>query len=184
MFNTENGTHADILPPAVNDEKNAARPYKSNFACAVTIDREADELYGFWRDFSNLPKFMENIEAVTGDGNGRSHWVVRAPNGTVEWDAELVEDRPGERLAWRSVEDADVDNAGTIEFRPGPEGRGTEVRALISFKAPMGGAGRAVAGMMQKDPHIQAKRDLRRFKQLMETGEVAASPHNQDPPAS
>jgi uncharacterized membrane protein len=184
MFDTENGTHADILPPAVKDEKNEARPYKSNFACVVTIDRKPDELYRFWRDFSNLPRVMENIASVTAGADGRSHWTVRAPGGVVEWDAELVEDQPGKRLAWRSVEGADVENAGLIEFRKGPQGRGTEVRALVSFKAPMGGAGRALAGLMQKDPHIQAKRDLRRFKQLMETGEIAVSPHNQDPPAS
>ncbi len=183
MYDTENGTHAEIMYPAVKDQKHKG-PYKSNFACTVTIDRPPEDLYAFWRDFSNLPRFMENIEAVRGNGNGHSHWVVKGPNGSLEWDSEIVEDEPGRRIVWRSVGDADVDNAGIIEFKPAPPGRGTEVRALISFKAPMGGPGRMVAGMMQKDPHIQAKRDLRRFKQLMEAGEIATSPHNQDPPAS
>jgi uncharacterized membrane protein len=183
MLQTENGTFADILPPAVKSEKHEG-PYGSNFVCAVTINAPAEQLYAFWRDFTNLPKFMENIESVTCANERHSHWVVTAPGGTAEWDSEITEDEPGRRISWASLPGASVDNAGTIEFRPATEGRGTEVRALISFKPPMGGAGRMVAGWMQKDPHIQAKRDLRRLKQLMETGEVAMSPANQDKPAS
>ena len=183
MYATENGTHAEILPPAVKKEKHEG-PYPSSFACAVTINRPADELYAFWRDFTNLPKVMENIERVTCADDRRSHWVVRGPRGHAEWDSEITEDEPGRRISWASLPDASVDNAGTIEFRPATEGRGTEVRALISFKPPMGGAGRMVAGWMQKDPHIQAKRDLRRLKQIMETGEIATSPANQGKPAS
>lgn len=183
MFETENGTHADILPPAVKKEKHEG-PYPSSFACAVTVNRSTEELYEFWRDFTNLPRFMENITSVTCADAQRSHWLVKGPTGEAEWDSLIVEDVPHRRISWASAEGASVDNAGTVEFKPGPEGRGTEVRALISFKPPMGGAGRMVAGWMQKDPHIQAKRDLRRFKQLMETGEVATSPHNQDAPAS
>lgn len=182
MYSTENGTRADILPPAVKKEKHEG-PYPSSFACAVTINRPAEELYAFWRDFTNLPKFMENIESVTCDDR-KSHWVVKGPTGTAEWDSEITEDEPGAKISWASLPDASVDNAGTIEFKPAPSGRGTEVRALISFKPPMGGAGRMVAGWMQKDPHIQAKRDLRRLKQMMEAGEIAASPANQDKPAS
>jgi uncharacterized membrane protein len=183
MYTTENGTSADILPPAVKKEKHEG-PYPASFACAVTINRPAEDLYAFWRDFTNLPRFMENIESVTCDDSRRSHWVVKSPTGTAEWDSQITEDEPGRRISWASLPDASVDNAGTIEFKPAPEGRGTEVRALISFAPPMGGAGRMVAGWMQKDPHIQAKRDLRRLKQIMETGEVATSPHNQDKPAS
>ncbi len=183
MFVTENGTSADILPPAVKDAKHEG-PYHSNFVCAVTINQPAEALYTFWRKFENLPLFMENIESVTATGPTQSHWVVKGPNGPVEWDSRISEDVPGSRIAWSSVGDADVDNAGIVEFKPAPEGRGTEVRVLISFKPPMGGPGRMIAGWMQKDPHIQVKRDLRRFKQLMETGEVATSPANQDKPAS
>jgi uncharacterized membrane protein len=183
MLETENGTYADILPPAVKKEKHEG-PYPSSFVCAVTINRPAEELYAFWRDFTNLPKFMENIVAVTCADSRRSHWVVNGPTGEAEWDSEIIEDEPGRRISWASVAGATVDNAGTVEFKTAPEGRGTEVRALISFKPPMGGPGRMVAGWMQKDPHIQAKRDLRRFKQLFETGEVATSPANQDKPAS
>lgn len=185
MLETENGTHADILPPAVHDEKNEAQPYKSNFTCCVTVNRPASDLYAFWRDFTNLPRFMINVRSVTTSEGGRlSHWVVEGPNGPVQWASEIIEDTPNNRLVWRSVQDADVDNAGMVEFKPAPGGRGCEVRVQISFKAPMGGAGRMIAGWMQKDPHIQAKRDLRRFKQLMEAGEIAVSPANQDAPAS
>lgn len=184
MLETANGTHAEILPPAVKQLKNEKQPHKSNFTCSVTIGRPAEELYAFWRDFTNLPRFMENITSVTCDAAGRSHWVVKGPNGAVEWDSRIVEDVAGQRIAWASDEGADVDNAGFVEFRDAPGDRGTEVRVQISFAAPMGGAGRMIAGLMQKDPHIQAKRDLRRFKQLMETGEIAVSRHNQDAPAS
>jgi uncharacterized membrane protein len=183
MLETENGTHADILPPAVKKEKHEG-PYPTSFAGAVTINRPAEELYAFWRDFTNLPKVMENIERVTCADSRHSHWVVKGPTGPAEWDSQITEDEPGRRISWASLPDASVDNAGTIEFKPATSGRGTEVRALISFKPPMGGAGRMVAGWMQKDPHIQAKRDLRRFKQIMETGELATSPANQDEPAS
>jgi uncharacterized membrane protein len=184
MLETAQGTHAEILTPAVRDEKNEPQPYKSNFTCSVTINRPAEELYAFWRDFTNLPRFMENIESITCNDAGQSHWVVKGPTDTVEWDSRLIEDVPGRRLVWKSEEGADVDNAGFVEFKQAPGERGTEVRVQISFKAPMGGLGRMIAGWMQKDPHIQAKRDLRRFKQLMETGEIAVSPANQDPPAS
>jgi uncharacterized membrane protein len=178
MLVTENGTRAQILKPALNKAKGNAQPYKSNFACSVTINRPAADLYAFWRNFANLPRFMENIERVRQLDDGRSHWVVRSPDGTAEWDSEVMEDVPGRRIAWASVEGADVDNAGVIDFRPSTKGRGTEVRAFVSFHAPMGEAGRIIAAMMHKDPHIQAKRDLRRFKQLMETGEIAVSPAN------
>lgn len=183
MYETENGTCAEILPPAVKKDKHDG-PYPSSFACAVTINRPADELYAFWRDFTNLPRFMENIVSVTCADAQRSHWVVKGPTGNAEWDSQVVEDQPGRLISWASLPDASVDNAGTVEFRQATEGRGTEVRALITFKPPMGGPGRMVAGWMQKDPHIQAKRDLRRFKQLIETGEIATSPANQDKPAS
>jgi uncharacterized membrane protein len=182
MFETENGTHADILPPAVNKEKHEG-PFRSNFVCAVTINQPAEQLYRVWRDFSNLPRFMENIRSVTSRGDV-SHWVIKGPTGDVEFDSRISEDVPNERIAWSSVGDADVENAGVVDFKPSTKGRGTEVRVLISFKPPMGGPGRMIAGWMQKDPHIQAKRDLRRFKQLMETGEIAISPANQDKPAS
>lgn len=186
MFETENGTFADIESPAVNDAKHDG-PYPSNFVVSVTIDRDAETLYKFWSNPENLPRFMENVKSVTSLGNGLSHWVVQGPAGDVEFDSRITEDTPGQRLAWSTEEGADVESAGWVQFRAGPEGRGTEVRARISFKAPMGALGRMVAAMKERDPHMQARRDLRRFKQLMETGEVSTalgSSPTAEPPAS
>jgi uncharacterized membrane protein len=147
----------------------------------VTIDRPRQELYEFWRDFGNLPQFMENIAQVTVIDEKRSHWVVRAPaDSTVEWDSFITEDRPGELIAWRSNEDASVPNSGRIEFRDSSNGRGTLVTAVIAYDPPAGAVGKLVAKLFQREPRIQARQDLRRFKQLMETGEIATS----EPPAA
>jgi uncharacterized membrane protein len=144
----------------------------------VTINRPRQELYAFWRDFRNLALFMENVESVTPGDDRRSHWVVKAPAGkTVEWDAILVEDVEGELLAWESAPGADVKNAGRIEFKDGPPGRGTEVTATIVYDPPAGELGKLIAKLFQKEPKIQARRELRRFKQLMETGEISTAKH-------
>lgn len=142
----------------------------------VTINRPRAHLYAFWRDFRNLAAFMENVESVTpGDGQ-TSHWVVKAPAGqTVEWDAVITEDVADALIAWESVDGADIKNAGRIEFRDGPPGRGTEVTATIVYDPPGGDLGKLIAKLFQKEPKIQARRELRRFKQLMETGEVSTS---------
>jgi uncharacterized membrane protein len=143
-------------------------------ARAVTINRPAADLYAYWRDLSNLPTFMDNVVSITPNGD-RSHWVVKAPAGkTVEWDARITEDRPNELLAWVSEEGADVANSGRIEFRDAGA-RGTVVTATIAYDPPAGIVGKLVAKMFQREPAIQARRDLRRFKQLMETGEIATS---------
>jgi uncharacterized membrane protein len=139
----------------------------------VTINRPRAELYAFWRDFRNLAAFMENVESVT-PGDGRtSHWVVKAPAGrTVEWDSVITEDVPDTLIAWESAEGADIKNTGRIEFRDAPPGRGTYVSATIVYDPPGGDLGKLVAKLFQKEPKIQARRELRRFKQLMETGEI------------
>lgn len=145
-------------------------------ARTVTINRPRAELYAFWRDFWNLALFMENIESVTPGDDRRSHWVVKAPAGkTVEWDSVLVEEVENELLAWETVEGSGLRNAGRIEFRDGPPGRGTEVTATIVYEPPGGELGKLVAKLFQKEPKIQARRELRRFKQLMETGEISTA---------
>jgi uncharacterized membrane protein len=145
-------------------------------AKTVTINRERQALYAFWRDFRNLPLFMENIESVTVMDGGRSHWKVKAPAGTdVEWDSIIVEDIPGEVIEWRSTEQASVKNSGRIEFRDSGNGRGTWVSATIAYDPPAGKLGKAIATVFGREPKLQARRDLRRFKQLMETGEIATS---------
>ncbi|HUD95055.1 SRPBCC family protein [Sphingobium sp.] len=140
----------------------------------VTIDRPRQELYDYWRALENLPTFMENVVLVDALGEGRYHWVVKAPAGkTVEWIAAITEDRSGEFIAWASEPGADVPNSGRIDFRDAPGGRGTWVTATILYDPPGGIIGKVVATLFQREPAIQARRDLRRFKQLMETGEIA-----------
>jgi len=147
----------------------------------VSINRPRQELYAFWRNFQNLPRFMDNIQSVTVLDAQRSHWVVRAPAGrTVEWTATIVEDEPGVFIAWQSDEEASVRNSGRIEFRDSSNGRGTWVTATLVYDPPAGGIGELAAKLFQREPKIQARRDLRRFKQLMETGEIATA----QPPAA
>jgi uncharacterized membrane protein len=165
--------------PAAADSDDTADEAGQLIGRTVTISRPRHELYAFWRDFSNLPQIMENIESVTELDERRSHWVVRAPAGqTVEWDSVIVEDIPDELISWQSDAGADITNSGRIDFRDAPGGRGTWVTATIAYDPPAGGVGKLVAKLFQREPKIQARRDLRRFKQFMETGEVATARMN------
>jgi uncharacterized membrane protein len=142
----------------------------------ITVNRPRSEVYAFWRDFRNLARFLENVESVEPGPDRQSHWVIKAPAGqTVEWDSLLTEDEPDRLLAWESIEGADIKNSGRIEFRDGPPGRGTEVTATIVYDPPGGDLGKLFAKLFQKEPKMQARRDLRRFKQLLETGEISTS---------
>jgi uncharacterized membrane protein len=142
----------------------------------VTINKPRAEVYAFWRDFGNLARFLENIESVQPGEDRRSHWVIKAPAGrTVEWDSILTKDVPNELIAWESAPGADIKHTGRIEFRDGPPGRGVEVTATIVYDPPGGEVGKLVAKLLQREPKIQTRRDLRRFKQLMETGEISTS---------
>ena len=143
---------------------------------AITIGRPVDEVYAFWRDFENLPRFMRHLESVTVTSERRSHWKAKAPAGaSVEWDAELTDDRPNELIAWRSVAGSDVYNAGTVRFFPAPGGRGTEVRVDIEYDPPLGKFGSKVAMLWREEPGQQIQDDLRHFKQVMEIGEIVVS---------
>ncbi|MCW1430292.1 SRPBCC family protein [Novosphingobium sp. JCM 18896] len=142
---------------------------------AITINRPAQELYAFWRDPANLAPIMENIQAIEKLDDRRSRWTVKAPAGReVTWDSVITEDVPGEAITWQSAPDADVANSGRIEFRE-VAGRGTVVRATIAYDPPAGALGQLIAKLFQREPRIQTRRDLKRFKQLMETGEVATA---------
>jgi len=142
---------------------------------AITINRPAEELYRYWRDFRNLPRIMSHLESVQVEGNGRSHWKAKAPAGmTIEWDAEVTEDRPNERIAWRSV-GGHMDNDGSVRFVPAPGGRGTEVHVTMHYDPPGGALGRWAARLLGESPEQQVYDDLRHFKQVMETGEVVLS---------
>lgn len=154
---------------------------ESMSGCTVTINRPRAELYAFWRTFSNLPAFMDNLERIDVHDDKTTHWVVRAPAGTlVEWDARITEEREGEYIAWTSLDGADVKNSGRVDFRDATGGRGTAVTATIIYDPPVGAVGKLVAKLFQREPAIQARRDLRRFKQLMETGEIATAAFTRD----
>jgi uncharacterized membrane protein len=140
---------------------------------AVTINRSPEEIYRFWRDFQNLPRFMKHLESVRVTGDRRSRWVAKAPAGrTVEWDAEITEDRPNELIAWRSLEGADVDSVGSVRFERAPGGRGTIVKVEMRYSPPGGRIGATVAKLLGEGPEWRIKDDLRRLKQLMEVGEI------------
>jgi uncharacterized membrane protein len=143
---------------------------------SITINSSPETVYQFWRNFENLPRFMYHLESVRMTGDGRSHWVAKAPAGsTVEWDAEMTEDRPNELISWRSLEGASVENSGTVRFERGPGGRGTVVRVELNYDPPGGAVGAGIAKLFGEEPEQQIKDDLRRFKQVIETGEVVRS---------
>ena len=143
---------------------------------SVVINRSPQELYDFWHDFANFPRFMYHLKSVQVTGPRTSHWVANGPAGTrFEWDSELTADTPNELIAWRSVEDADVDNSGIVQFERRPGGRGTIVRVEIEYRPPGGVAGAIVARLFHESPEQQIYDDLHRMKQVIETGEVVIS---------
>jgi len=140
------------------------------------INRTPDEVYSFWRDFRNLARFMKHLESVEEFSDGRSHWTAKGPAGTqVEWDAELIADEPGRVITWRSLEGSDVDNAGAVRFERAAGGRGTIIKVNIQYNPPVGVIGATFAKLFGEEPEQQLDDDLRRFKQIMEVGEVVVS---------
>ena len=139
----------------------------------LTINKSREELYSTWRNFANLPQWMKHLQSVEIRGERRSHWEAAGPAGsTVEWDAEITEDRPNEMIAWRSIEGSDIDHHGVVRFEPAPGNRGTMVSVEMQYRPPGGTLGSAVAAWFGDDLPYSIKMDLRRFKQVMETGEV------------
>jgi uncharacterized membrane protein len=148
---------------------------KSIVGRSVTINKPVGELFAYFRDFANLPAFMENVERIDVLDDKRSHWVVKGPAKlTYEWDALVTDEAQDRYIAWASQPGADVDNSGRVDFRDAGA-RGTVVTATIMYDPPGGVVGKLIAKMFQREPAIQARRDLRRFKQLMETGEIATA---------
>lgn len=148
-----------------------------NVTKSITVGRPSSEVYSFWRDFENLPRFMENLESVQHLGGGRSHWVAKGVAGTDrEWDAEVVEDRPNERIAWRTIGSADdkIRHAGVVSFIPLGE-RATEVQVDLTYDAPGGKLGAAIAKLFGEEPGQQIEQDLERLKNVLETGDVERS---------
>jgi uncharacterized membrane protein len=143
---------------------------------SITINRPVEELYKFWRNFENLPQFMHHLESVTILDEERSHWKVKGPAGSsIEWDAGIIDERINDFISWRSLENAEVENAGSVHFTPAPDGRGTEVKVVVAYNPPAGKLGAAVAKFLGEEPAKQIPDDLRRFKQLMESGEIATN---------
>ncbi|MBW4554920.1 MAG: SRPBCC family protein [Trichormus sp. ATA11-4-KO1] len=152
----------------------------------VTINKPAEELYSFWRNFENLPRFMKHLKSVkvyddTRESSGhatRSHWITQGlldESRSIEWDTVIIEDQENELISWASVESAVVENSGRVRFQPAPGNRGTEVKAVTEYK-PLGGViVVAIAKLLGEDPELQIKEDLRRFKMLMEAGEIATT---------
>jgi len=142
----------------------------------ITVNRSPEEVYGFWHDFQNLPQFMPHLESVQVLGNGRSHWKTKAPIGkSVEWDAEITEDKPNQVIAWHSVDGAEIENAGAVHFERAPGGRGTVVRVELDYDAPGGEIGKGIAKLFGDEPNQQVTTALRVFKQVLETGQVTKS---------
>ena len=150
----------------------------------ITVNRPADALYRFWRDFANAPRFMERVEAVQPSGERRTHWRARGPAGMpVEWDAEVTEDRPNELIAWRTLDGAPLPHSGAVRFEPAPAGRGTVVTVELEY-SPSGALAATAAKLAGYAPEQQVQEDLRRFKQLMETGLVVMAQPSATPSRS
>ncbi len=158
--------HADPVARDVHVEK------------SIIINKSPEELYRFWREFENLPRFMKHLEAVRCTGLNRWHWVAKGPAGTnVEWDAEIYNEKPNELIAWRSLEGADVTNAGSVRFTPALDQQSTEVKVNLNYNAPGGRVSASLAKLFGQEPGQIIEEDLQRLKQVLETGEksLAAS---------
>jgi uncharacterized membrane protein len=169
---SESAEKGETDAPAKADGKSRHPDYIER---AVTVNIPREQAYREWRDLAGLPRFMEIVESVTEDGD-RSHWVFRGPGDKrLEFDAVITEDRPGEAIAWESLPGAPLHLRSRVEFKDAPGGRGTEVHAKVDYKPAFGPLGRLAALITQKAPELQSRRDLKRFKQLMETGEIATT---------
>jgi uncharacterized membrane protein len=169
-------TWLDLLCSRQLEAKPHAIQSSIRMTTVVTVNRSADDLYRFWRDFQNLPCVLPHLLSVQATSDTRSHWVAKgAPGLTIEWDAEIFDDSQGEVIAWRSVDDAEMKNFGTIRFDRATGGRGTVVRVDVRYDLPAGRLGSLFAKMLGRDPDRQLQEGLRRFKQLMETGEISTT---------
>jgi uncharacterized membrane protein len=150
-----------------------AGPRGVNVEEVVTINAPADQLFRFWRNFEQLPRFMDHLLSVNEIDRRLSHWVAKAPGRqTVEWDAEIINEIPGELIGWRTLEGSDIVSAGSVHFKQALGSRGTEVRVRLQYDPPAGKIGATVAWLFGHEPSQVIREDLRRFKQLMETGEI------------
>jgi uncharacterized membrane protein len=142
----------------------------------VTINKPAEELYRYWHNFENLPTFMKHLKSVKVYNEKRSHWIANTPLGnSVQWDADILEDRENEFISWASVEGAEIENSGFVRFTKAPGNRGTEVKVVLEYNPPGGTLAAISAKLFGEEPEQQIGDELRRFKMLMETGEIATT---------
>jgi uncharacterized membrane protein len=140
---------------------------------SVVINRPISELYRFWRNLENLPRFMSHLESVERITDTLSRWRAKAPAGTtVEWNAEIINEVPDQVIGWRSIEGSDVVSAGSVNFDEAAGGRGTRVQVRLQYSPPGGKVGDAVARLLGSDAATQIRQDLQRFKQLVESGQT------------
>lgn len=145
---------------------------------SITLSVPAAEAFRFWRNFENLPRVMRHLKSVRTIDDRRSHWVASAPVGLdIEWDAEITDERQDRKIAWRSLEGAEIENKGVVLFEPVQDGNATDLRIYLEYAPPAGKAGKAFAKLFGKDPAEMVEDDLRRFKSLIEAGEHALD-HN------
>ena len=167
---TAHGPHRD-LPAGRGATVRASRAVKIEHV--ITVKLTPAEAFAFWRDPANLPRIIEFVEGVEMIDERTAHWRVRGPAGTtIDWDAEIINELPNELFAWKSIGDADIPNAGSLHFRPAPDGRGTEVRIVLEYEPPAGHLGAWIAKLVKENPDGQVRDALRRFKQIVQTGEA------------
>jgi uncharacterized membrane protein len=165
----------DVLAGRKLSRTSAAITQGAHLGAAITINRGPDEVYRYWRDLQNMPRFMDHVESVQVTGDRTSRWRTKPIAGmALEWDSEILDDRPAELIGWRSV-DGDLEHWGTVRFSPAPGGRGTEVRVNAGYRPPGGVLGSALASLLGTLSETKMSNDLRRLKQLIETGEVVRS---------
>ena len=141
----------------------------------VVVNAAADTLYRIWRNLENLPRFMSHIERVQVLDDRRSRWTISTParvGAPIEWEAEIINDRPGELIAWQTVGRAPVDHAGSVRFEPLSDGHSTRVRVELQYDPPAGELGHVVASLFGQDAGSQIDRDLRELKRAVEAGEI------------
>jgi uncharacterized membrane protein len=166
--------------------KSVSIPYRHGIRVdkSITIDRPLQEIYAFWRNLENLPLFMQHVHSLSMLDDRRSHWILRGPSGKIlEWDAEIINEKPNELIGWRSFSGSGVDSAGSVRFKPAPGGRGTEVHLELQYIPPGGIFGATYARLLGENPAGQIQEDLRRLKQMMETGEISTTegqPHGKE----
>jgi uncharacterized membrane protein len=145
------------------------------FETAITLEAAPEQIYGIWRDLEGLPDVLGHLESVRDQGDGRSHWIARGPLGPIEWDAEIVTERENELLAWQSLSGSELATAGSVRLQKALGGRGTVLRLSLKYDPPGGKVAATIASLLGRGLESDVRDDLRKFKQLMEAGEVATT---------